>query len=41
VRLGAEMTGATSGILKARDPVKVLDEMVAAVKKAWSEKSKG
>lgn len=38
VRLGAEMTGATSGILKAEDPVKALDEMVRALKEAWAEK---
>jgi len=38
IRLGAEGTGATSGILKAEDPVKVLEEMVSAIKQAWIQK---
>ena len=38
IRLGAEGTGATSGILKAKDPVKVLEEMVSAMKQAWTQK---
>lgn len=37
VRLGAEMTGATSGILAAKDPVRVLDEMIRALKETWVE----
>jgi triosephosphate isomerase len=37
VRLGAEITGATSGILAARDPVNALDEMIRALKEAWVE----
>lgn len=35
IRLGAEVTGSTSGILKAADPVRTMEEMVAAVKEAW------
>ena len=38
IRLGAEMTGASSGILKAKDPVRVLEEMVKALKQAWIQK---
>ena len=34
MRLGAEATGAASGIFTAKDPVKKLDEMVEALKKA-------
>jgi triosephosphate isomerase len=37
IRLGAEITGATSGILAARDPVNVLDDMVRGLKEAWAE----
>jgi triosephosphate isomerase len=40
IRLGAEMTGATSGILTSQDPVKTLDEMVKAVKNAWDERTR-
>jgi triosephosphate isomerase len=40
IRLGAEMTGATSGILRAPDPVKALDEMVGALKKAWVDRNR-
>ena len=38
IRLGAEATGATSGILKAKDPVKVLEEMIKALKQAWTQR---
>lgn len=37
IRLGAEMTGATSGILGASDPVKVLDEMIRTLKETWTQ----
>lgn len=35
--LGAEATGATSGIIKADDPVKVLEEMIGAMRKGYNE----
>ena len=35
IRLGAEATGSTSGILKALDPVATMENMVAAMKRAW------
>jgi len=38
IRLGVEMTGSSSGVLRAEDPVKKLDEMVKAIKLAWSNK---
>ena len=37
IRLGAEGTGSTSGILKSREPVKTMEEMIVALKEAWSE----
>jgi len=37
IRLGAEATGSTSGILKADNPVKKMEEMVKALKEAWLE----
>lgn len=40
IRLGAEGTGATSGILKAKNPTQVLDEMVKSLRYAWDEKNK-
>jgi len=37
IRSGAEGTGSTSGIIKASDPFAMIDEMLAAVRKAWDE----
>ena len=37
IRLGAEATGSTSGIMKADNPVKKTEEMVKALKKTWLE----
>lgn len=37
IRLGAEATGSTSGILRADDPVKKMEEMVRALKEVWME----
>lgn len=37
IRAGADATGTTSGIMKAADPEAMLDEMIAAVRKAWNE----
>jgi len=38
---GAEATGSTSGILKARDPFRMMEEMISALRKAWDEKYSG
>jgi triosephosphate isomerase (TIM) len=38
VRLGAEATGSTSGIVKAEDPVRAMEDMVRALKEAWLER---
>lgn len=37
IRLGAQATGSTSGILKSKDPVKTMEEMIKALKEAWLE----
>ncbi len=37
IRAGADATGTTSGVMKAEDPEAMLDEMLAAVRKAWDE----
>lgn len=38
IRAGADATGSTSGILKAPDPAAMVDEMLAAVRRAWDER---
>ena len=35
IKMGAELTGSTSAILKSDNPAKKLEEMVAAMKEAW------
>ncbi|MBN2775841.1 MAG: triosephosphate isomerase [Prolixibacteraceae bacterium] len=37
IKAGAEATGTTSGIMKAKDPEAMLDEMIKAVRTAWDE----
>jgi triosephosphate isomerase len=37
IRAGAEATGTTSGIMKARNPEEMLDKMIHAVRTAWDE----
>lgn len=37
IRLGAQATGSTSGILKSKDPIKTMEEMIKALKEAWLE----
>ncbi|MCL1793071.1 MAG: triose-phosphate isomerase [Oscillospiraceae bacterium] len=32
---GAEATGSTSGIIKAEDPLAMIDEMISAARRAW------
>lgn len=40
VLLGAEGTGSTSGIIKADDPLKKMEEMISSLRKAWNDKIK-
>lgn len=37
IKLGAEATGSSSGIVKAKDPVAMAEEMISSVIKAWKE----
>lgn len=37
VRLGAQGTGSTSGVILAADPLGKLEEMIAAMRRAWDE----
>lgn len=38
IQAGADGTGATSGVVKAPDPVAALDAMLQAVRQAWDER---
>ena len=40
IRAGAEATGSTSGIIKAKDPYAMVDEMIAALRRGWDETHK-
>lgn len=37
IKLGAQATGSTSGILKAADPYAMVEEMIYSLRKAWGE----
>ncbi len=37
---GAEATGSSSGVVKAKDRAAMVDEMIHAVRKAWDDKNK-
>ena len=37
IRAGAEGTGATTGILKAENPIQQMEEMIAALKHTWQQ----
>lgn len=37
IKAGADATGTTSGIMKAKEPLRMLDEMIHAVRLAWDE----
>lgn len=37
IKLGAQATGSTSGIIKAADPYAMVDEMIRSVRLAWDE----
>lgn len=40
ISAGAEATGSSSGIVKAPDPAAMVDEMIAAVRRAWDQRLK-
>jgi triosephosphate isomerase len=37
IKLGAQATGSTSGIIKAQDPYAMVEEMIYNLRKAWDE----
>jgi len=37
IKLGAQATGSTSGIIKAKDPYAMVEEMIYNLRKAWDE----
>ena len=37
IKLGAQATGSTSGILKAKDPYAMVEEMLYNLRRAWNE----
>ena len=37
IKLGAQATGSTSGIIKAADPYAMVEEMLSALRRAWDE----
>jgi triosephosphate isomerase len=37
IKLGAQATGSTSGIIKSADPFGMVDEMIRSVRRAWDE----
>lgn len=37
ITMGAEATGSTSGIIKAKDPNKVLEDMIRSMREAWDK----
>ena len=41
IRAGAEATGASSGIAKVKDRAAMVDEMIAAVRRAWDDRITG
>ncbi len=41
IAAGAQATGSTSGIIKAPDPAVMADEMLAALRRAWDERTGG
>lgn len=41
IMAGADATGSSSGIAKAKDPGKMVEEMLAAARQAWDDRTKG
>lgn len=37
IKLGAQATGSTSGIIKAQNPAEMVEEMLYSLRKAWNE----
>ncbi|HHW32344.1 MAG TPA: triosephosphate isomerase [Clostridiaceae bacterium] len=37
IKAGADATGSTSGIMKAKDPAAMIEEMISAARRAWDE----
>ena len=37
IKQGAQGTGCTSGILKAKDPYAMVEEMLSSLRRAWDE----
>jgi triosephosphate isomerase len=37
IKAGADATGSTSGIIKAKDPAAMIEEMISAARRAWDE----
>ncbi|MDD3840548.1 MAG: triose-phosphate isomerase [Clostridia bacterium] len=37
IKAGAAATGSSSGVIKAKDPAEMVDEMISALRKAWDE----
>ena len=41
IRAGAEATGSSSGVVKAKDRAAMVDEMILAVRSAWDDRAAG
>lgn len=41
IRAGAEATGSSSGVVKAPDPLAMVDEMLGAARRAWDDRNGG
>lgn len=41
IRAGAEATGSSSGVVKAKDRAAMVDEMIGAVRRAWDDRLAG
>lgn len=41
IEAGADATGTTSGVVKAAEPIKTLDQMICALRKAYDHREKG
>ena len=41
IRAGAEATGSSSGVVKAKNRAEMVDEMIGAVRRAWDDRAVG
>ena len=39
IKAGADATGSSSGVAKAKDRAAMVDEMISAVRRAWNERN--